>query len=73
MTFLTKTTLAGITTASKGSAKMIYRVLKMFHSCDITPLRNRLSRKVIAKPEESAPSKDSAVPSSETKSERLFI
>ena len=41
----TVSTAAGIITANKGSAIIIYSVLKMFQSCDSIPLSNKLMPK----------------------------
>ena len=47
-TFFTKSMFAGIITWNYGKAIMICSVLKMFHSCDMTPLRSRFTTKVKA-------------------------
>ena len=47
----TKMTLAGKITASKFRAMMICRVLKILHSCDITPLSTRLRANDSPKPD----------------------
>ena len=43
-------TLAGIMRANMGRIIKICRVLNMFHSCDMTPFSDKLTKKLKTKP-----------------------